>query len=169
MNHIASMGPRQKSLGNSDSGGRPCYDTGGFNGAEAKKPRKFVSPPWINASLYELQWGRGKKASEILLIVCHCLCLYQSFNGPRQKSLGNGLLAVCIFAHSHASMGPRQKSLGNDIVDMPLNRVEIMLQWGRGKKASEITSTVTGLVPGLLASMGPRQKSLGNRFEIYSI
>ena len=85
-----------------------------FNGAEAKKPRKLIQR--IQANMYKelLQWGRGKKASEI--------------KPPF------GQYGVMITA----SMGPRQKSLGNTAMNWESGCTESSLQWGRGKKASEI-------------------------------
>ena len=41
---VASMGPRQKSLGNLFDGETADIDYECFNGAEAKKPRKFRNP-----------------------------------------------------------------------------------------------------------------------------
>ena len=62
---IASMGPRQKSLGNLCAPPQLRIVYRSFNGAEAKKPRKCVSGYTTDA--------RGYNASM----------------GPRQKSLGN--------------------------------------------------------------------------------
>ena len=84
-----SMGPRQKSLGNVYNYLNDPTQFENFNGAEAKKPRKFyfaiyyilyytdfngaeAKKPRKSAYGYNppravcrLQWGRGKKASEI--------------------------------------------------------------------------------------------------------
>ena len=59
-------------------------------------------------------------------------------------------------------MGPRQKSLGNGVKAGYLPRFHLVLQWGRGKKASEITLYDDSGNVDTKASMGPRQKSLGN-------
>ena len=57
--------------------------------------------------------------------------------GPRQKSLGNNTLWPITILTNLASMGPRQKSLGN-VVESSRSWPKLKLQWGRGKKASEI-------------------------------
>ena len=62
----------------------------GFNGAEAKKPRKFDSMTAQEREAYELQWGRGKKASEITIYLFSFVAGISASMGPRQKSLGNG-------------------------------------------------------------------------------
>ena len=59
-------------------------------------------------------------------------------------------------------MGPRQKSLGNQGGHAHVRRGYSVLQWGRGKKASEIMAGGGLLGLRASASMGPRQKSLGN-------
>ena len=85
----ASMGPRQKSLGNQANNATSGNVATGFNGAEAKKPRKCKNLISSALSAFVLQWGRGKKASEIIIA------------------------GDCPFPEAPASMGPRQKSLGN--------------------------------------------------------
>ena len=106
------MGPRQKSLGNCN-----------------RRVRR--------SNHKRLQWGRGKKASEMGIVIAFSYKLSR-FNGaeakkPRKLYLGDAKLRYC----ANASMGPRQKSLGNADWDTLFRRL-------------------------LFASMGPRQKSLGN-------
>ena len=85
----ASMGPRQKCLGN---GIMPIYEgeeSGSFNGAETKMSRKLSVGDKYCRMISMLQWGRDKNVSEI--------------NNPKFNELLN----------MSASMGPRQKCLGN--------------------------------------------------------
>ena len=113
--------------------------------------------------MYVLQWGRGKKASEILICAIKLKGKSHASMGPRQKSLGNcgancavqksgfgfnGAEAKkprksgCVLRDNihalAASMGPRQKSLGNPTSEIRGRHAMVQLQWGRGKKASEI-------------------------------
>ena len=110
----ASMGPRQKSLGNGESAtGVGLATEVASMGPRQKSLGNPSVMPWIQSPIWPLQWGRGKKASEILLL---CLCAgpndYASM-GPRQKSLGNYYANNILYYRTEASMGPRQKSLGN--------------------------------------------------------
>ena len=108
-----------------------------FNGAEAKKPRKLTLLHHVQTDWSELQWGRGKKASEMVSVVGSRVDISLASMGPRQKSLGNVSSIIVIPYCVIASMGPRQKSLGNSYRNIRQWR-QIKLQWGRGKKASEI-------------------------------
>ena len=86
----ASMGPRQKCLGNILTW---CWSHSAnmrFNGAETKMSRKFYNRPHQRPNQIVLQWGRDKNVSEI-----HT----DQQKHPEQQQ---------------ASMGPRQKCLGND-------------------------------------------------------
>ena len=155
------MGPRQKSLGNYHSYSWTLLLLSRFNGAEAKKPRK-LSGIWYNYSLYycfngaeakkprkywsaddiwayivSLQWGRGKKASEINHYTVFLFYTLGASMGPRQKSLGNQDSLANARQHLAASMGPRQKSLGN-------------------------TGKFVYMLASAFDSMWQRQKSLGN-------
>ena len=118
----------------------------------------------------KLQWGRGKKASEMGLIFRNPEISMRTSMGPRQKSLGNirrshgishtmltsmgprqkslGNTHHCVYLQSklRTSMGPRQKSLGNSSVTREEFEAIIGLQWGRGKKASEIAAQIHNIV-----------------------
>ena len=85
-----------------------------FNGAEAKKPRKCTKVEFLKSGYSWLQWGRGKKASEITTLTSWALFDSIASMGPRQKSLGNMDAVTLSNSITQASMGPRQKSLGND-------------------------------------------------------
>ena len=142
------MGPRQKSLGNSASlqswdiwtlelqwgRGKKASEIVSwaeqhgsiprFNGAEAKKPRKFVCIIIPQVTLLTLQWGRGKKASEIRLPVSSVSLMIPLQWGRGKKA--SEIHATAIIKAKYS-----------------------MLQWGRGKKASEIKThgiTPTGKV-----------------------
>ena len=108
------MGPRQKSLGNCPSCDNEVWiDTIASMGPRQKSLGNFA----INTLcivVYMLQWGRGKKASEIAAFDLSPKQEYTASMGPRQKSLGNYYTTKCKYRPRLASMGPRQKSLGNN-------------------------------------------------------
>ena len=65
-----------------------------FNGAEAKKPRKSYYMQSKRLHAQTLQWGRGKKASEIEFGSLYAIYTNYASMGPRQKSLGNKGMAM---------------------------------------------------------------------------
>ena len=91
----ASMGPRQKSLGNVYHITEGSKYTKSFNGAEAKKPRKW--------HYYALVVARLRR-----------------FNGAEAKKPRKSLHKVIDSVFGLASMGPRQKSLGNLVASIVL-------------------------------------------------
>ncbi len=86
---VASMGPRQKCLGNVVL---PCgAQVHGlrFNGAETKMSRKSLSYTLSFLPDSKLQWGRDKNVSEIPRTVGQVSQVANASMGPRQKCLGN--------------------------------------------------------------------------------
>ena len=82
---ITSMGPRQKSLGNGITISISIRHCDNFNGAEAKKPRKLTSEFFNVFKDTLLQWGRGKKASEISIHDESQIMARANFNGAEAK------------------------------------------------------------------------------------
>ena len=106
------MGPRQKSLGNFAACKSLCVRISRFNGAEAKKPRKFRL--YITGVTgYRSFNGAEAKKPRKLYYLCQRTYRLSASMGPRQKSLGNLINWAIRINRIAASMGPRQKSLGN--------------------------------------------------------
>ncbi len=134
----ASMGPRLFSRGNQIISQQTLSHGSGFNGAAAFQPRK---------STYGL--------------VC-CRRSLSASMGPRLFSRGNQREPAQNTSPRTASMGPRLFSRGNGSSDGGSARSAIMLQWGRGFSAAEISSSFSEYIPVDMASMGPRLFSRGN-------
>ena len=133
---IASMGPRQKCLGN------VLFLTKSKNPAllqwgRDKNVSEIVIFIGICAFFAMLQWGRDKNVSEILRPDCYFV-LDVLLQWGRDKNVSEMPALLQHYTATYgASMGPRQKCLGN------LKAVTIAygtrpLQWGRDKNVSEI-------------------------------
>ena len=109
-----------------------------FNGAEAKKPRKSFTSVRKSVIIVLLQWGRGKKASEIKIGMVTDGEIY-SFNGAEAKKPRKLLIIMVrrLYHHGLLQWG-RGKKASEIITPVCISILLVMLQWGRGKKASEI-------------------------------
>ncbi len=109
----ASMGPRQKCLGNKQTAFRYFPPYGLLQWGRDKNVSEITHAHFRQTPQYTLQWGRDKNVSEIEIAYVDCTDV------------------------QNASMGPRQKCLGNGITLSMISRAGL-LQWGRDKNVSEI-------------------------------
>ena len=134
----ASMGPRQKCLGNSHK--FLCFVAfSRLQWGRDKNVSEIARWQILLWDIKRLQWGRDKNVSEISRVVQYGHVDAAASMGPRQKCLGNRPYLVPVQILWLASMGPRQKCLGNMkyVYSAILSRKS--LQWGRDKNVSEIT------------------------------
>ncbi len=135
----ASMGPRLFSRGN-------LWDS-----INAKHP-------WDT-----LQWGHGFSAVEIPAFLPIVYAATLASMGPRLFSRGNHRLSLSsTLPGVSASMGPRLFSRGNDVPFSRAAGAAVLLQWGHGFSAVEISQTIRTGLKVAVASMGPRLFSRGN-------
>ncbi len=137
---FASMGPRQKCLGNQNKTKLYCMYSRASMGPRQKCLGNYEWTSWPTIYITELQWGRDKNVSEIWECRPKGTRYFFASMGPRQKCLGNAQKALVQDMQSNfASMGPRQKCLGNKGKWIHDKLVPLELQWGRDKNVSEIS------------------------------
>ncbi len=162
----ASMGPRQKCLGNGLQTISIHSLQHRFNGAETKMSRKLC---FFHIHPYSLVYASMGPRQKCLGNSDHTCYVYGSTlasMGPRQKCLGNWYRGQTIIKPHRASMGPRQKCLGNataaartapsppgfngaetkmsrkSLQKYTIETIAARLQWGRDKNVSEMALPV---------------------------